>query len=315
VVEKFNYLARSSRPYQWIKNLGCFTAIIFTGQLFNQTLFINTLLAFFIFCGLSSATYLFNDVLDIEKDRLHPLKKERPIAKGKISIPEALIAAAIFALISLFLALTFLPQNFFALCLTFLFLQISYSLFFRNVVLMDIFLIAGGYVLRVLAGEFATGWHISVWLLLCVVSLSLFLAVGKRRSELSLLQGLGKGISATTRSTLFHYPEKLLDIYTSMVANSTWITYSFYTFLEPGPRLKPTVTEFLLRVFPWGLERKWMMVTIPIVMYGIMRYLHLIYEQQKGEAPEKALLSDKPLMGSVFLWGTTVVGIIYIIGG
>jgi decaprenyl-phosphate phosphoribosyltransferase len=313
VVEKFNYLARSARPYQWIKNLGCFAAIIFTGQLFNPTLFINTFLAFLVFCGLSSASYLFNDVLDIKRDRLHPLKKERPIAKGKITPAEAIFFAILLTLFSLRLAFV-LPKSFFILCLVFLLLQVSYSLFFRNVVLLDIFLIAGGYVLRVLAGEFATGWHISVWLLLCVISLSMFLAIGKRRSELSLLQGLEREISATTRATLFHYPEKLLDIYTSMATNSTWITYAFYTFLEPGPQLKPVVINFLLRIFPWGLERKWMMITIPMVMYGIMRYLHLIYEQHKGEAPEKALLSDKPLMGSIFLWGIMVVGIIYVIG-
>lgn len=253
-------------------------------------------------------------MLDIKRDQLHHLKKERPIAKGKISPTEAIFFAILLALLSLHLALT-LPKSFFILCLVFLLFQVSYSLFFRDVVLLDIFLIAGGYVLRVLAGEFATRWHISVWLLLCAISLSMFLAVGKRRSELSLLLGLGRGISTATRTTLFRYPEKLLDIYTSMVANSTWITYAFYTFLEPGPRLKPTVIEFFLRVFPWGLERKWMMITIPVVMYGIMRYLHLIYEQKKGEAPEKILLSDKPLMGSVLIWGTMVVGIIYIIGG
>lgn len=314
MVEKFIDIARSARPHQWIKNLACFAALIFTGQLFNPTLFLNTLLAFFVFCGLSSATYLFNDVLDLKRDQLHPLKKERPLARGNVSPPEALTSAALFALLSLRLAIA-LPTSFFVLCLIFLLLQVSYSLFFRDVVLLDIFLIAGGYVLRVLAGEFATGWHISVWLLLCVISLSLFLAVGKRRSELSLLQSLGREVSTTTRTTLFRYPEKLLDIYTSMVANSTWITYAFYTFLEPGPGLKPTVTEFFLRVFPWGLERKWMMITIPIVMYGIMRYLGLIYEQKKGEAPESVLWSDKPLVGTVLLWGITVIGIIYVIGG
>lgn len=251
--------------------------------------------------------------MDVSRDRLHPIKKNRPIASGILNPKTALASAAVLTLASLHLA-TYLPTAFFSLCILFLILQLLYSTALRHMVLLDIFLIATGYVLRVMAGEFATGWHISVWLLLCVISLSLFLAVGKRRAELTLLQSLEKKISHKTRQTLFHYPEKLLDIYTSMFANSTWITYSFYTFFEPGPRPKQTVVEFLLDFFPWGLERKWMMVTIPVVMFGIMRYMQLIYEGQRGEAPEQVLLSDKPLMTTTLLWGLMVIGIVYVIG-
>lgn len=307
-------LVKTFRIRQWIKNLAVFAAITFAGQLFDRQFFFDTLLAFFVFCGISSATYVFNDLMDASQDRLHPVKKHRPIASGILSPKVALISIAVLVFISLYLA-AYLPAAFFALCVLFLIFQFFYSTVLRHIVLLDIFLIAAGYVIRVIAGEFATGWHISVWLLLCVISASLFLAVGKRRAELTLLQSLGKKISRKTRQTLFHYPEKLLDIYTSMFANSTWITYSFYTFFVPGPRPKQTVVQFLLDFFPWGLERKWMMLTIPVVLFGMMRYMQLIYDKQKGEAPEQVLLTDKPLLATVFLWGIMVIGIIYVIGG
>lgn len=307
-------LVKTFRIRQWIKNLAVFAAVTFAGQLFDRQLFFDTLLAFFVFCGISSATYVFNDLMDASQDRLHPVKKHRPIASGILSPKTALISIAVLVSVSLYLA-AYLPAAFFSLCILFLIFQFFYSTVLRHIVLLDIFLIAAGYVIRVVAGEFATGWHISVWLLLCVISVSLFLAVGKRRAELTLLQSLEKKISRQTRQTLFHYPEKLLDIYTSMFANSTWITYSFYTFFEPGPRPKQTVVEFLLDFFPWGLERKWMMLTIPVVLFGMMRYMQLIYDKQQGEAPEQVLLTDKPLLATVFLWGLMVIGIIYVVGG
>jgi len=307
-------LAKTLRIRQWLKNLAVFAAITFAGRLFDHKLFLDTLLAFLVLCGLSSTTYIFNDLMDIKRDQLHPVKKHRPIASGALTPKVALMAAAFLVFFSLRLA-AYLPIPFFFLCILFLLLQFLYSTVLRQIVLLDIFLIASGYVLRVMAGEFATGWHISVWLLLCVISLSLFLAVGKRRAELTLLQSLKRKISRSTRQTLFHYPEKLLDIYTSMFANSTWITYSFFTFFEPGPRPRQKVVEFLLDFFPWGLERKWMMTTIPVVMFGTMRYMQLIYAKKKGEAPEEVLLTDKPLLATVFLWGLMVIGIIYVVGG
>ena len=299
------------RPKQWIKNLAVFAAITFSGNLFDRKLFLDSLLVFFIFCGLSSATYIFNDLMDVEKDKKHPTKRYRPIAAGILDKRVAWAGIFLLVFISLQLA-SYFPPTFFLLCLLFLFLQFLYSTVLRRVVLLDVFFIAAGYVLRVLGGEFATGWHISVWLLLCIISLSLFLAIGKRRAELTLLQNLGK---VKTRQTLFHYPERLLDIYTSMFANSTWITYSFYTFFAPIPQPRQKVVKFFLEFFPWGLERKWMMTTIPVVMFGIMRYMHLIYEGQKGEAPEKVLLSDKPLIASVLVWCLMIILIIYVIGG
>lgn len=249
--------------------------------------------------------------MDIKEDRCHPTKKYRPLPSGELRPITAVVGLVLIIFFSLSLA-SYFPATFFFLCLLFLLLQFLYSTFLRRMVLLDVFLIAAGYVLRVLAGEFATGWHISVWLLLCVISLSLFLAIGKRRAELTLLQKLGE---KKIRSTLFHYPEKLLDIYTSMFANATWITYSFYTFFAPIPRPQRRLGEFFSNIFPWGLERKWMMTTIPVVMFAIMRYTHLIYEGERGETPEKVLLTDKPLIASVLIWCLMIIFVLYVLGG
>lgn len=181
--------------------------------------------------------------------------------------------------------------------------------------LIDILSIAATFILRVFAGEVATGYHISIWLFLTVVSAALFLAIGKRRSELTLLTGWTGSIPGKTRATLSHYSEKMLDVYISMFANSTWITYAFYSFLERPPVLRKTIgTFFDTNDITFLQERKWLMLSVPLVIYGVMRYLQLIYEKNVGESPEKVLLSDKPLMFTALLLGLTVFAIIYIIG-
>lgn len=250
-------------------------------------------------------------MVDLDRDRRHPWKRSRPIAAGRISVPVALATTLLLLLLALGIAAS-INQSFLIICLAYVGLQIGYSIKLKQIVLLDIFALAAGYILRVYAGEFATGWHISVWLLLAVISLSLFLAVGKRRAELTSLQSakLGK-----TRTTLTAYPEKLLDVYFAMFANATWLTYAFFTFFEHSTvGLKPTLTSVFVNIFPWGLERKWMMITIPIVMYGIMRYMQIAYTRQEGEAPERVFLSDHPLLFTVLLWTAMVVIIIYGIG-
>jgi 4-hydroxybenzoate polyprenyltransferase len=260
---------------------------------------------------MSGAVYLFNDVVDLERDRKHPWKKLRPLAAGNISNAEAIIVSIILAFLAASAAF-FVNPAFFIVCLTYLALQISYSLVLKKIVLLDIFGLAGGYILRVYGGEFATGWHISVWLLLTVISASLFLAVGKRRAELTLLQTMGiKG----TRSILVNYPANLLDIYLAMFANATWLTYAIFTFFEHSTvYLKPSLVGVFLNLFPWGVERKWLMTTIHLVMYGIMRYIHLAYTQESGEAPERIFLSDRLLLTTVFAWVLIVITIIYGVG-
>ena len=180
--------------------------------------------------------------------------------------------------------------------------------------LLDILFIAASFILRVFAGEVATGYHLDIWLFLTVISGALFLAIGKRRSELTLLSGWDGATAAKTRATLSHYSERMLDVYISMFANSTWITYAFYTFLQKPPVLRKTVgnlfDQFNLDTLS---ERKWLMITIPLVIYAVMRYLQLIYEKNQGESPEKVLLSDRPLIFTAALLGMMLFGIIYII--
>lgn len=304
-------LFKAVRPRQWIKNFALFAPILLTGELFNQSLFFITIKAFVIFCMVSSANYLFNDVLDAPKDRKHPFKKMRPIASGKISISTALFCSFILLCVGIALSAT-INASFFVMTCIFALLAYSYTLFLKQFAVVDILIIALAYFLRVYAGEAATGYHLSIWISLAVFSLSLFLAIGKRRAELTLLQNYEGTTPRETRATLGHYSEKLLDTYTAMFANSTWITYSFYTFLERPPTSRWVYRIFLEDVFP--TDRKWLMATIPIVLFGIMRYMQLIYEG-KGESPEKILTSDVPLLATIIVWGIFVIGVIYGIGG
>jgi 4-hydroxybenzoate polyprenyltransferase len=205
------------------------------------------------------------------------------------------------------------PMFFLVVCF-YILIHFLYSFVFKNYPVLDILTIATAYFLRVLAGEAATGFSITVWLRLTVMSLSLFLAVGKRRAELTLIAASGGEVFNRTRLVLGHYTEKLLDVYTAMFANATWIAYAFYTFLERPPTLRTRVSYFLIDFFPTSLERKWLMLTIPFVLYGIMRYMQIIYEKSEGESPEKILLSDRPLLADVIGWALAVIGIIYVIG-
>lgn len=314
IMELLFYLFKTARPRQWLKNLAVFSPIIFTGQLFNPVFLNVSLWAFFIFCTASSANYLFNDVLDAPKDRKHPFKKNRPVASGKLPASVALSAAVILIFLSLFGAVLINP-SFFILTFLFLILEFSYSLFLKKIAVVDILAITLAYILRVYAGEIATGFHLSIWLFLTVLSLSLFLAIGKRRAEITLLEGYNGTVLKDTRETLSHYSERLLDVYISMTAASTWIAYAFYAFLGK------TQTSGWFSTGPWSSfvsvlpERKWLMLTIPFVLFGIMRYVQLIYEQHKGESPERVLTSDWPLMITVLSWGITVIFIIYGLGG
>ena len=296
-------IIKTARPRQWLKNVAIFTTLLFSGKFFDAQLFQVSLIAFIAYCFLSSSNYIFNDVLDAPKDRKHPFKKYRPVASGALPIPIALFVSIFFGFMGLAISFT-LGQAFFILAIIFILLQYFYSLYLKHVSVIDILVITTAYFIRVYAGEAATGYHISIWLALAALSLALFLAIGKRRAELTLIQGY-KGVPQDTRISLSHYSEKLLDTYTAMFANSTFISYAFYTFLE-----KPSG-----RGLPLDLpERKWMMITIPFILYGIMRYMQLIYEG-KGESPEKILTSDLPLLSTVILWVTSVFIVIYAIGG
>lgn len=300
------------RPRQWIKNFALFAAPVFGGQLFILNNFIQVSEGFLAFCLLASATYIINDLLDVEKDRLHPFKKARPIASNKIPVNNALIFFLILIFSSLIISWQ-ISVFFFLIAILYLVLQLLYSLIFKSIVVFDILFIAAGYILRVLAGEVISGYHISVWLLLTTVSLSLFLAVGKRRSELTLLRNVTGGHIAAVRKSLSHYSDRLLDAYSMMFATSTLIFYALFTFLERTRGIN--VPDILLPEFlPDYLQRKWLMVTIIPVIYGVMRYLQDIYEKSEGESPDRILLSDKALLSAVVIWAAAVIFVIYVIG-
>ena len=307
-------ILRLLRPRQWVKNFAIFAAVTFTGELFNPVAVFPVIVGFLTFCAVSSATYIINDIFDIKNDKMHPFKKFRPLAHGDVDVKLAGALAAFLIVSSLFLAIMVNP-TFFLFIIVYLLLQILYSSVLKTITVIDILAIAAGYILRVLGGEFASGYHISVWLLLTTISISLFLAIGKRRSELTLLAASKIDNLSATRKTLSHYSERLLDVYASIFATSTFIAYSLFTFLENPEGIHiPIFGVFLEDILPTFFQRKWLMLTIIPVVYGLMRYLQDIYEKHEGESPEKVLFSDKPLLITVSIWALMVIFIIYFIG-
>ncbi len=300
---------RLLRPRQWIKNFAIFAALLFSGQLFDITLIQKVAEGFIIFCAISSAIYVINDILDVEKDKLHPFKRFRPIAHGDVSVRAAIIVATTLAAGSI-IASYFIDPAFFIITIIYFVLQLGYSAYLKHIEIVDILTLAAGYILRVFAGEIVTDTHISAWLFLTVISLSLFLAIGKRRSEITLLSHQ-PGPQLATRKTLSHYTDKLLDIYLSIFATSTFISYALFTFLENPAGLQFTFDIIPADILGTYLQRKWLMITIIPVAYGLMRYLQRIYEKHEGESPERLLFSDRPLLISVILWVLLVVILTY----
>lgn len=306
MVKFFWGILKEARPRQWIKNFAVFAALIFSGSLFDPTAQLQSVAAFLLFCGFSSATYLLNDVFDFERDKLHPFKDKRPIASGLI--PQSVAIAVALGLIVTLLPLSYkLSPAFFFAATFYLILQLFYSAYLKQVILIDVLVIAAGFVLRVYGGVWAIDAHLNVWFLLSVTSFALFLAIGKRRSERTLLEAS----AARHRETLLHYPENLLDILTSMFANSTWLTYAFFAFLQPPITARQTFSS-IFGGFELPLaEAKYLMATVPVVIYAVMRYLYIIYEKKEGESPERVILTDYPLLTSVLLYLVLVIGIIY----
>jgi 4-hydroxybenzoate polyprenyltransferase len=304
-------LLKTVRPRQWLKNLALYAALVFTGLLYQEGAFGLVTQAFVVFTILASATYIFNDLFDIKTDRLHPFKKNRPIASGELPVPMAVFALIAGVIIGLMWAYS-LNYFFFISCLVYLGVQILYTGYLKKVAIMDVIVIALGYLIRVYAGAFVISAHMDVWFLLTLISVSLFLAVGKRRGEMTLL--MSRGNEVATREALKRYTEKLLDIYTAMFATATWITYALFTFNHPKIVPDGRALKFISELPRTLLSEKWMMITIPFVVYGIMRYLQLIYEKNEGESPERVLLSDKPLIVTVLLWGVMVIGVLYYVG-
>lgn len=309
MVKLFWGILKASRPRQWVKNFAVFAALIFSGTLLDPLNLLKATQAFLLFCVFSSATYFLNDIFDIERDKLHPFKKKRPIASGLIPAPLAIILSFLLIITGLPFAYNLSPAFFFA-AVTYLILQLFYSAYLKQVILIDVLVIAAGFVLRVYGGVWAIDAHLNVWFLLSVSSFALFLAIGKRRSERTLLEGQ----AAKHRETLLHYPESLLDSLTAMFATAAWLSYAFFAFLQPSIQVRPVVSTFLGGFELPLTEAKYLMATVPLVIYGVMRYLYIIYEKKEGESPERILLSDKPLLITAITYTLLVIGIIYYLG-
>ena len=303
------YLLKTARPRQWLKNVSVFAALVFSGLLFFPGYFPRVLSAFFIFSALASSIYILNDVVDASQDRKHPFKKKRPIASGDLPVPVALFVAAILMVGSLAIARS-LSFFFFLTLFAYVILNLMYTNYLKRVPILDVLTIAAGFILRVYAGAAIVNLHMNVWFLLTVVNLALFLAVGKRQSERTLLTGLNVGLIGQ-RVTLAHYSTRLLDIYTGMFATATWFSYALFSYqqqFQPSDGPLPTLFALIPKTF---VSQKWLMISVPFVIYGVMRYLQLVYEQNKGESPERVITTDKPLIAAVILWGISVITILY----
>lgn len=293
-----------ARPLHWLKNLSLFAAIFLTGMLFERLAISKAFWAFIAFNFATSATYVINDILDSKRDRLHPIKRSRPIASGSIPISLALLEAILLALLALVVS-ALLNSLFFFTVLTYLLLQLFYSLGLKNIAILDILIIAAGFIIRVYAGAFVIDAHLSVWFLLCVISVALFLASGKRRAELNLAQDT----DILTRKSLGNYKKELLNSYVTMFGNASWMSWALFTFFE-SPKATLPFWLVLAELSRTTTINKLLMLTIPVTIFGIMRYESLIFEG-KSETPEKLLLSDRSLAVAVLLWVILVYWVLY----
>ena len=284
-------LLASLRPHQWTKNLVVFAALALSKHLFEWHPLLRSLLGFTLFCGLSGAVYLVNDVCDYERDRLHPGKRLRPVASGALSRRAAALAALGIGGGCLALGLLLGPP--FAACaLLYLALNLAYSFKLKEVVILDVLCISLGFVLRAVAGAVAIAVQFSDWLLVCTILLALFLALAKRRHEIVSLTGS----ASEHRPILAEYSPYLLDQMIGVVTASCVTAYAFYT-LSPD-----TVRKYETDRLSW---------TIPFVLYGIFRYLYLVHQKEQGGSPSDTLLTDRPLLLAVALWAAAIVLIVY----
>ena len=297
-------IVRIARPIHWIKNLSIFAAIFLTGLLFEKSMFVRVALSFVAFSFLSSGIYIINDILDAKVDRLHPQKKFRPIANGSLPIPIALLESFIFIFFALTIAFS-INQLLFMLMGAYLIMQLLYSVGLKNIAILDILIIASGFIMRVYAGAFVIDAHLSVWFLLCVVSVALFLASGKRRAELNIVHES----EPLTRKSLSNYKKDLLNSYVTMFGNASWMSWALFTFFE-SPKAALPFWLVLAELSKTTTINKLLMLTIPVTIFGIMRYQALIFEG-RSETPEKLLLTDKPLIIVSLLWVLIVYWVLY----
>ena len=279
------------RPRQWFKNIFLFVGLVFSQNLFQIALFINVCGGFLLFCLAASSIYVFNDIHDRESDRRHPEKYRRPLAQGSLLVSEAYMVSMVLAAVALMLAFM-MDRTFLLILLAYFVLNLAYSLKIKQVVILDIMFIASGFVLRILAGTTLAGVNPSDWLVICTITLSLFLGFSKRRNEL-VLMGENAG---TQRKVLKEYSIHFLDQMISMVTACTVMSYILYT-VSPE-----TVGRF---------ETKNLMFSIPFALFGVFRYLYLIYLKKKMGDPIDLILKDFPFLLNILLWISAIMIIIY----
>jgi 4-hydroxybenzoate polyprenyltransferase len=287
-------LIKSMRPKQWTKNAFVLAAVVFDRQLsiHSPIPLFRSLAGLALFCLLSSAVYIVNDLVDMEADRQHPKKRLRPIASGQLPIPAA-IGAVIVILLFTFPLAYLLSVEFLIIAVSYFLINIAYTNWLKHIPLIDVLILASGFVLRVAAGvSLIHVERFSPWLYVVTTLLALYLGFGKRRAELTMLENNAQ----SHRRVLTGYNLPFLDQLITIVSSSTVVAYSLYTFSAPNMPVNHT-----------------MMLTIPFVLYGIFRYLYLIQIKHEGGAPEELLLQDRPLQATVFLWGLTIFLIIYVI--
>ena len=275
------------RVKQWIKNLLVFGALIFTNNIFNTQLLIKSVIAFFLFSFASSSLYIINDLRDRKEDKLHPEKKNRPIASGSVPVSFALALSLILMALSL-VSSYFMSVYFFAAVAAYAVLSFSYSMKLKHMVILDVLIVASGFVIRAASGALVINVTISPWLLICTSLLALFVVLAKRRHEITLLSDAAKH-----RKILEEYSLPMLDQMISVVTASTVIAYSLYAFTSPTAQ-----------------KHNYLMLTIPFVLYAIFRYLYLIHKKNQGGSPESVFLKDKPMIIDVLLWTVSSIAII-----
>lgn len=278
------------RPKHWVKNVFVVAALIFGQRLSDPYSLFLVLAAFVVFCVVSSSVYLLNDVVDRDSDRLHPMKRYRPVAAGRVSVATAIGGSLVLAVAGIATAL-WLDHSFAAVAGVYLLINLAYSLWLKGVVILDVMLIAAGFLLRAWAGAEVLDIAMSNWLILCTGLVSLFLGFVKRRQEIASLDG-----SDRQRPILREYSLPFLDQMIGIVTASTVVAYSLYAFSD----------EVTLR-----LGSRWMGLTIPFVLFGIFRYLYLVHRRGEGENPTALVVRDRALIVTILLWGLTAVAIIY----
>ena len=286
------YILITSRPKQWVKNVLVFAGLVFAKDIFALDKISSAVITFIYFCLVSSSVYLVNDVFDREKDARHPVKKNRPVAAGKLSPTAAVVAAIVFMTIAL------VGGYFFDIYLSvifaaYLFLNLLYSFYLKRVVILDVMIIASGFMFRAVGGTLAIQEPISSWFLLCTMFLALFLALSKRKAELLALGKEAKSV----RQSLLHYQSQFLDHILTIVTTSCLMSYALYTLDEQ------TIEKFGNQNLLW---------TLPFVIYGLFRYVYLVYNKNCGETPETVIFKDRSLLVNILLYIGSVIVILYL---